>query len=150
MNNVYLSKSRYCKVKQCKKILWLDKYKQEVKTSCAKDAVLKNGTIVEELARGLFGKYTNIEFNSDLSKMILDTKEALKKVLPALYPNAPELDYHNLPIVHNGGEASDTFLSLKGKTKQEQQVLRNGLLVYCKLDTYAMVKVWERLKEIVE
>ena len=73
---------------------------------------------------------------------------SIKKVLPALYPNDPELDYHNLPVVHNGGEASDTFLSLKGKSKEEQEILRNGLLVYCKLDTYAMVKVWEKLKEI--
>lgn len=73
---------------------------------------------------------------------------SIKSVLPALYSNDPELDYHNLTVVHNGGEASDTFLSLKGKSKEEQERLRNGLLVYCKLDTYAMVKVWEKLKEI--
>ena len=74
---------------------------------------------------------------------------SIKKVLPALYPNDPELDYHNLPIVHNGAEASDSFLSLKGKPKEEQEKLRQGLLVYCKLDTYAMVKIWKKLKEIV-
>ena len=74
----------------------------------------------------------------------------IKSVLPALFPDEPELDYHNLPVVHNGGEASDTFLSLKDKSKEEQEVLRNGLLEYCKLDTYAMVKIWEKLKEIVE
>jgi len=75
---------------------------------------------------------------------------SIKYVLPALYPNDPELDYHKLPVVHNGTEASDAFLSLKGKSKEEQEIIRNGLLVYCKLDTYAMVKVWEKLKEIVE
>ena len=80
MGNIHLSKSRYCKGKQCKKILWMDKYKQEEKVPLAKDAVLKNGTMVGELARGLFGEYVNIEFNSDLSKMILDTKEKLKNV----------------------------------------------------------------------
>lgn len=74
---------------------------------------------------------------------------SIKYVLPALYPNDPELDYHNLPVVHNGGEASDTFLRLIGKPKEEQERLRNGLLVYCKLDTYAMVKVWEKLKEVI-
>ena len=73
---------------------------------------------------------------------------SIKKVLPALYPNDPELDYHNLPVVHNGSEASDTFISLKGKSKEEQEDLRQGLLVYCKLDTYAMVKIWEKLKEV--
>ena len=51
----------------------------------------------------------------------------IKYVLPALFPDDPELDYHNLPVVHNGGEATDIFLSLKGKTKEEQEVLRNGL-----------------------
>ena len=74
---------------------------------------------------------------------------SIKKVLPALYPNDPELDYHNLPVVHNGSEASDTFVSLKGKSREEQEVLRNGLLKYCELDTYAMVKIWEKLKEVV-
>lgn len=78
MNNVYLSKSKYCKAKQCQKILWLDRYKQEVKVQTLKEMIFKNGTMVGELARELFGKYVNIEFNSDLSKMIEDTKEELK------------------------------------------------------------------------
>ena len=72
----------------------------------------------------------------------------IKNVLPALYPNDPNLDYHQLSVVHNGEEASSAFLSLKGKSKQEQEIIRKGLLEYCKLDTYAMVKVWEKMKEI--
>ena len=75
---------------------------------------------------------------------------SIKAVLPALYPNDPELDYHNLPIVHNGGEASEAFLSLRNKSKEEQKEIRHGLLVYCELDTYAMVKLWDKFKEIVE
>ena len=74
---------------------------------------------------------------------------SIKYVLPALFPDNPELDYHNLPVVHNGGEASDTFLSLSQKSREEKEKLRNGLLVYCKLDTYAMVKIWEKLKEVI-
>ena len=64
---------------------------------------------------------------------------SIKAVLPALYPDDPELDYHNLPVVHNGTEASEAFLSLKDKAKEEQEKIRHGLLVYCELDTYAMV-----------
>ena len=75
---------------------------------------------------------------------------SIKKVLPALYPNDSDLDYHALPVVHNGEEASDTFLSLRGKSREEQEKLRNGLLVYCKLDTLAMVKIWQKFKEILE
>ena len=75
---------------------------------------------------------------------------SIKSVLPALYPDDPELDYHELPVVHNGEEASDAFLSLKEKSKEEQEKIRNGLLVYCKLDTFAMVKIWMRFNEILE
>ncbi|MBR3324453.1 MAG: DUF2779 domain-containing protein [Clostridia bacterium] len=74
---------------------------------------------------------------------------SIKYVLPALYPNEPELDYHNLPVVHNGIEASDTFLKLSNYTKEEQEKIRKGMLMYCGLDTYALVKVWEKLKEVV-
>ena len=74
---------------------------------------------------------------------------SIKYVLPALFPDDPELDYHNLPVVHNGGEASDAFLSLASLSKEEQEKIRNGLLVYCKLDTFAMVKIWEKLKEVI-
>ncbi|WP_407414350.1 DUF2779 domain-containing protein [Methanobrevibacter sp.] len=73
---------------------------------------------------------------------------SIKYVLPALYPDDPELDYVNLPLVHNGGEASEAFLSLKDKTPEEQVEIRQGLLKYCKLDTYAMVKILEKLRDV--
>lgn len=75
---------------------------------------------------------------------------SIKYVLPALYPDDPELDYINRDLVHNGGEASQAFLSLKDKTPEEQDKLRESLLEYCKLDTYAMVKIWEKFKEVIE
>ena len=73
---------------------------------------------------------------------------SIKYVLPALFPNEPKLDYHNLPLIHNGGEAMDIFPKIKDMSKEEQEKARYGLLKYCELDTYAMVKVWEKLKEI--
>ena len=95
-----------------------------------------------------------VDFMEPFSKRYYYTKEmqgshSIKYVLPALYPNDPELDYHNLPLVHNGGEASDTFLCMKGKTKEEKEEMRKGLLVYCKLDTLAMVKIYDKFKEVV-
>ncbi|ADC46604.1 hypothetical protein mru_0753 [Methanobrevibacter ruminantium M1] len=75
---------------------------------------------------------------------------SIKYVLPALYPDDPELDYGNLPSVHNGGEASDAFLNLKGKSPEEQEQTREDLLKYCWLDTYAMVKIWEKFKEVAK
>ncbi|WP_406537370.1 DUF2779 domain-containing protein [Methanobrevibacter sp.] len=73
---------------------------------------------------------------------------SLKYVLPALYPDDPELDYDELSLVHKGDEASQAFLSLKDKTPKEQEEIKEALLEYCKLDTYAMVKIWEKFREV--
>ena len=75
---------------------------------------------------------------------------SIKYVLPALFPNVPELDYHNLEGVHNGAEASATFLRMASINKEELETYRNHLLEYCKLDTLAMVKIWEKLHEVIE
>lgn len=67
---------------------------------------------------------------------------SIKKVLPAF---VPELNYANLQGVQDGGMAMNAFLeaihsstSTARKSEIEQQ-----LLEYCKLDTYAMVKLWQ-------
>lgn len=72
---------------------------------------------------------------------------SIKYVLPALYPDDPTLDYHNLEEVHNGGEASATFEAMAHMTPQELERSRKNLLKYCGLDTFAMVKVWEKLEQ---
>lgn len=74
---------------------------------------------------------------------------SIKKVLPALFPNDPTLDYHNLEQVHKGDEASNAYLSLKDLNKEDEEVLRHNMLKYCELDTYAMVKIYEKLLEVV-
>lgn len=73
---------------------------------------------------------------------------SIKYVLPALYPNDPTLDYHNLDAVHNGGEASAVFLQMENMSPQEVDKLRQSLLAYCGLDTFAMVKVWQKLVDV--
>ena len=76
---------------------------------------------------------------------------SIKSVLPALFPDDPELDYHNLEgSVHNGGEAMSIFPQIKDMAPEEQLLARRSLLMYCELDTYAMVKVWQKLKEAAE
>jgi hypothetical protein len=75
---------------------------------------------------------------------------SIKSVLPALFPGDPSLDYHNLEGVHNGGEAMTIFPKIKDMAPEEQAIARKQLLAYCKLDTYAMVKVWEALMEAVK
>lgn len=72
---------------------------------------------------------------------------SIKYVLPALCPGDPELDYHNLDQVHNGYEASAAFADMVNRTPEEVAKLRANLLKYCGLDTYAMVKVLNKLIE---
>lgn len=73
---------------------------------------------------------------------------SIKYVLPALWPEDPELNYQNLEGVHNGSEASAAFADMINHTPEEIAEMRNNLLKYCGLDTYAMVKVLKKLREI--
>lgn len=70
---------------------------------------------------------------------------SIKYVLPAL---VPELSYDNLTI-NEGGLASIAFESLYYETDLIRIAeIRNNLLEYCKLDTYAMVKLLEKLESL--
>lgn len=75
---------------------------------------------------------------------------SIKSVLPAIFPNDPTLDYHNLEGVHNGGEAMSIFPKIQYMEEHDQEVARRNLLKYCELDTYAMVKVWQALVDAVK
>ena len=86
------------------------------------------------------GYYYNKQMNGSFS---------IKAVLPALFPDDPLLNYHNLEgDVHNGGDAMSTFPKMKDMSKEEREKARKDLLEYCGLDTYAMVKVLEKLYEV--
>jgi len=72
---------------------------------------------------------------------------SIKSVLPALFPNDPELDYKKLDI-QSGDVAMDVFPRLQEVTDpDEKESIRKSLLAYCRLDTLAMVKIWEKLNE---
>ena len=87
--------------------------------------------------------------NRDYYNKEMQGSYSIKYVLPALYPNDESLNYHNLEMVHNGSEASSTYSSLGNYSKEEQKEIRKNMLKYCELDTYAMVKIWERFKDII-
>ena len=75
---------------------------------------------------------------------------SIKYVLPALCSEDPELDYHALEGIHNGSEAMNAFADLPNHTPEEIAQIRKNLLAYCRLDTLAMVKVLEKLEEMVK
>lgn len=73
-----------------------------------------------------------------------DGSYSLKVVLPAL---VPELGYDGMEV-SNGEEASQTWLRLRsGVSAEEREQLRTALLSYCYLDTWAMVKILEWVRE---
>lgn len=75
---------------------------------------------------------------------------SIKSVLPAMFPDDPDLNYKNLNGVHNGTEAMDIFPRIKNMPEAEQAAARASLLKYCALDTFAMVKLLQKLIELSE
>ena len=75
---------------------------------------------------------------------------SIKSVLPALFPNDPELDYHALDeLCQNGGDAMTLFPKLQDMSPENEEKARRALLRYCHLDTLAMVKILSKLYEAV-
>ena len=75
---------------------------------------------------------------------------SIKKVLPSLFPDDPSLDYHNLDLIHNGSEAMNSFRDMENMNPDELAYTRERLLRYCELDTYAMVKILAKIKEVTK
>lgn len=68
---------------------------------------------------------------------------SIKKVLPVL---CPELSYKELEI----GEGTKAMLAWREMvhgaiTAEEKEQIKQNLLTYCKLDTWAMVEIWRKL-----
>lgn len=67
---------------------------------------------------------------------------SIKKVLPAV---VPELRYDALDGVQDGGMAMEAFLEAihPDTSAQRKNQIERQLLTYCRLDTYAMVRLWQ-------
>jgi hypothetical protein len=74
---------------------------------------------------------------------------SLKVVLPTIVPEMKDA-YNDLDGVHNGDDAMRMFVKLGESTDLDEIVkTKTALLEYCKLDTYAMVKILEKLRQLV-
>jgi len=71
---------------------------------------------------------------------------SIKYVLPALIP---ELTYESLNI-SDGGTAAESWLRMRASTNvEEQEQIKHDLLEYCHLDTLAMVRILDKMRELV-
>ncbi len=69
---------------------------------------------------------------------------SIKAVLPAV---APDLSYESLDGVKNGGMAMEAYEEAihPDTTSQRKAEIEQQLLAYCRLDTFAMVRLWQFL-----
>mgnify|MGYP005626670977 CR=1 FL=1 len=71
------------------------------------------------------------------------SSNSIKKVLPAF----TDLNYQDLEI-KSGGDAMDIYADfIKGKINLDEKLI-NNLLEYCKLDTYAMVQLLQKITNL--
>ena len=100
--------------------------------------------------RSLIGRFKDLEI--PFNKLMYYHPDfhgsfSIKSVLPALFPNDPELDYKSLDI-QSGDVAMNVFPRLQEVADpDEKESMRKALLAYCQLDTLAMVKIWEKLNK---
>lgn len=82
--------------------------------------------------------YVNKDFRGSAS---------IKKVLPVL---VPKLSYKDL-IINDGGKATTEWsrMVFELNDDSEKETIRTQLLEYCKLDTLAMVEIYNKLKELI-
>jgi hypothetical protein len=70
---------------------------------------------------------------------------SIKKVMPNIFPDAPELRYDELEGVQDGNMAMDAYLEAvdprTGTVRKAE--LRRQLLQYCGLDTFGLVRLWQ-------
>lgn len=71
---------------------------------------------------------------------------SIKAVLPAM---CPDLKYSDLAGVQDGGMAMDAFLEAIARETSDtrKEEIRQQLLAYCNLDTFAMVRIWAEFTE---
>lgn len=117
--------------------------------------VIKNlAKMYPDLSKALMNIHDNIVdlmvpfYNRDYYTKDMKGSYSIKYVLPALFPDDPSLNYHNLKLIHNGSEAMNAFNTLTDYDDEQRKIIRKNLLEYCKLDTFAMVKIWQKLNEI--
>ncbi|MEK7607620.1 MAG: DUF2779 domain-containing protein [Patescibacteria group bacterium] len=75
-------------------------------------------------------------------------RASIKKILNVL---CPKLSYKELDI-SNGSEAMNTWNKLvtEDMVEAKKEELKQSMLEYCELDTYAMYAIWKHLSDIVK
>ena len=115
--SIGLSKSKYCRGIQCRKMLWLDKHMPEQADDLGLEAVMSNGLKVGDLARDYFGSYSAVEFDENKNLMAEKTKELIKNGTENIAEASFVYDslYCAVDILHRNGDGFD-IVEVKSST----------------------------------
>lgn len=100
-----------------------------------------------EFLHGLIDRTLDLEeiFTVAYVDIAFGGSTSIKKVLPVL---ASDLDYAGMEIA-NGTDAMEGWRRLIAMQEgEERDLLRANMLEYCKLDTYAMVRIFEEMERV--
>ncbi|PJA90306.1 MAG: hypothetical protein CO137_00610 [Candidatus Magasanikbacteria bacterium CG_4_9_14_3_um_filter_32_9] len=125
-------------------IAWYSSYEKQRNTKLA-ELHPDYADFLENINEGMFDLMTIFSKNYYVDPAFKGSS-SIKKVLPVI---VPELTYKNLNI-SKGDQASERWEKMinPNTSQEEKDQIAKDLLEYCKLDTWAMVKIYEFLRKI--
>lgn len=125
-------------------IAWYSTYEKQRNSKLA-ELHPEYADFLEDINSGMFDLMTIFSNNYYVDPAFRGSA-SIKKVLPVI---VPELTYKSLNI-SKGDQASERWERMinKDTPAEEKKQIERDLLQYCKLDTFAMVRIYEFLKKI--
>ena len=134
--SLHLSKSRFCSAVQCPKMLWLKHYKPEAfDDSVMNQNVLDTGSMVGDLAMGLFGPFVEVPFG-DLKDMLSETDRLIEAGTPIIAEASFSVDgnFCSVDILKNLGNKRVKIYEVKSSTSISDIYLYDAGYQYYVLD----------------
>lgn len=127
-------------------IAWYSSYEKQRNTKLA-ELHPDYAKFLEDINENMFDLMTIFSENNYVDPAFKGSS-SIKRVLPVI---VPELTYKNLNI-HKGDQASERWEKMisPDTSEEEKQKIKNDLLEYCKLDTWAMVKIYNILRDLIK
>lgn len=114
-------------------------------------SIYNTGSDLLYIIKGNSDFYKSLNYSEEKSKRVnfydyrLSGSYSIKKTLPVF----SDLSYSNLDV-KNGTEALVTYASFKTMPSELKRLKYNSLLEYCKQDTWAMVVILNKIREMVK
>lgn len=114
-------------------------------------AIRETGSDLLYIVKGSSDFYKSMNYDAEEAKKVnyyhknLSGSYSIKKTLPVF----SDLKYDDLDV-KNGTQALVTYAMFDSMTKEEKDFKYNSLIEYCKQDTWAMVVILDKIRELVK